>query len=661
MPYQYTYGDLVSGTNMRGGEWKASQIRETHGQSLDSRQAMQSIFTRASYDITDAIQVFIQASYNNARVEGISSPQFLPANLTIRGDYGFAPPAVAARILALGLTTLQMGTMNLDMPPVLSDNSRNVTRFVAGASGKIEAAGTSWTWDAYYQNGLSRSETSVPGIYSRSRFALAVDAVRHPTTGLVVCRSTLTAPANGCVPWNVMGVGVNSQAAKDYILGTAWRHEHLGQEVAAVSVAGEPFSLSSGPVSVAFGAEHRKEHVSGVVDAGSARNDWYAGNYLPNFGRYTVTEGFVETVVPLAKDAVWARSLDINGAIRATSYSTSGYVTTWKIGATYAPVDDLRFRATRSRDIRAPGLGELFAAGTANTNIVLDPFNGNASTAYQGFNQGNPLLQPEKANTTGLGVVAQPAFFPGLSASFDFFNIDIKDAIGSVGAQQIVNFCFEGNQAFCEAITRGLVNGQPAITRIRISPFNTTKQIVRGFDLEGGYRVRLDDIASSWRGDVALRMLATRMLKDYSDNTINVPTDNVGAGTPKWKWTASVNYTLDALRASLSARGRSAGKLSNTAILCTSGCPTSTTQNPTTTFNDRAGNFYLDTSMSYRFMTREDSGADVEAFLNVRNIMNSDPNPTYPGPGSPFYPLLADCGADDCLGRVFRAGVRFKM
>src|SRR5690606_5947974 len=154
----------------------------------------------------------------------------------------------------------------------------------------------------YYQHGISRSSTKVPLFYAKSRFNLAIDAVRHPDTGLIVCRSSITDPGNGCVPWNLLGVNVNSQAAIDYVSAApefAYRNERLVQIVAAIAFQGEPFELCAGPVSLAFGAEHRREQVRGNSDPRSQANDWYAGNYLPNFGKYHVTEGFVETVVPL--------------------------------------------------------------------------------------------------------------------------------------------------------------------------------------------------------------------------------------------------------------------------------------------------------------------------------------------------------------------------
>ena len=86
----------------------------------------------------------------------------------------------------------------------------------------------------------------------------------------------------------------------------------------------------------------------------------------------------METVVPLAKNASWAEDLDLNAAARVTGYSVSGVVNTWKVGLTYQPIDDLRFRSTYSRDIRAPTVGDLYQTGVAATETGRDDFNNNA-------------------------------------------------------------------------------------------------------------------------------------------------------------------------------------------------------------------------------------------------------------------------------------------
>ena len=76
--------------------------------------------------------------------------------------------------------------------------------------------------------------------------------------------------------------------------------------------------------------------------------------------------------IPVLKDAPFAQELSLNAAARYTDYSTSGGVSTWKVGASWIPVDSLRFRATRSRDIRAPTLNELFAAANSGQVAFLD-------------------------------------------------------------------------------------------------------------------------------------------------------------------------------------------------------------------------------------------------------------------------------------------------
>ncbi len=659
-PYQFVYGDLVSGLEMRGGQWKANQVRGTKGNSIDSKQDTQSIFGRVAYDVTENVNVFLQGSYTYSGVLTRALPQINPANLAVRTDNPFLPESVRQNAVTLGVTGFTLGTLHPDLPGNYTDNRRNVVRWVTGANGTFSAVGTEWTWDTYYQLGIARSAEDIPYTLSKSKFALAMDSVRNPS-GVIVCRSTLTNPTNGCVPYNPFGIGVNGQAVIDYVGIYMWRHQKFRQDVAAVNFSGEPFEMPAGPVSLAFGGEWRRERISGVAADVALANDGLFGNSLPSFGTYNVKEGYLETVVPLAKGEAWADSLELNGAVRATDYSQSGFVATWKIGTVYAPIPDVRFRVTRSRDIRAPNLNEYFAGGTSNTNTVLDRFNNSLPVSYQGFNQGNPALNPEKADAIGIGMVLQPTFIPGFNASIDYFDVKIKDAIGTVSAQTIVDYCFEGNNAFCSAITRGLnAGGTSVITRILIQPFNLALQQTRGYDLEASYRFRLSDVVDGWEGNVSLRGLASRVLKDYTDNTVNPPEDQAGALNPKWRFSAQLSYNLDPFSASLAVRGRSKGKQDNDWIVCTTGCPISNTTNITITDNTRDGTFYMDLSLNYEF-TPTDSEWKATGFFNVRNLFDRDPARAFPGPaGNSFRSLVGDCGnGSDCNGRTIRMGVRF--
>lgn len=661
-PYQFNYGSSRRDPWMIGGEWKSNQFNNV--QALDPAEHRQGVFTRVSYDLTDNVEVFGQAAWNYTDSDGVVGYQFNQANIIIRSDNAFIPEAVRTQLVARGITQFNMGSMNGDLPLRRTDNRRYTTRYVVGINGDTDAMDTTWTWDAYYQKGITRTHESVVDITNNARLANASDAIRGPN-GTIVCRINADASTTNddpsCVPFNRMGTGVNSQAALDYLIDDPYRNQRFAQDVGAFSVSGEPFDLWAGPVSLAFGAEHRIEKVSGAVDP-AYRSGWFVGNFLPSSGKYNVTEGFIETVVPLIE-----QQLDLNAAVRLTDYSTSGFVATYKVGTTWSPIPDIRLRGTYSRDIRAPNLQELFAAGTSNTNTVIDPFNNRQSIQYTGFNTGNLSLDPEKAKTIGLGVVVQPGFLPGFQASVDYFNIDVEGAIGTVAAQDIVDFCFESIQQYCSAITRGTSpGGAPIITRIAISPFNLAVKEARGLDFDASYRFALSDLNEGWNGNIALRVLASHYIKNYEDNGIVLPTDTAGQNdgdeTPSWTYRISATYSNDPLTFTLTGRGVSSGTILNSNIECTTGCPVSTASNRTIDNNQLAGAFYLDTNIAYSLSSYEDNGLDIETFLNVKNIANKDPVIVPGGPaGSAYGTISTNQGVYDALGRVFRAGLRFRM
>src|SRR6185437_736181 len=112
---------------------------------------------------------------------------------------------------------------------------------------------------------------------------------------------------------------------------------------------------------------------------------------------------------------------------------------TWKVGATYTPFNDLRFRATHSRDIRAPNLGELYSRGQSGTSTITDPFKGNAVFTVNSPTVGNNALDPKIADTNGFGVVYRPSWFPRFIASIDYYHINISGAISTLSGQQELN------------------------------------------------------------------------------------------------------------------------------------------------------------------------------------------------------------------------------
>ena len=650
---QFDFG-TVANPWIIGGDWAMTQVNDT--QSLDPEENRKSIFGRISYEVAPWLNVFAQGSYARSVNQGQLGIHRNQGNVTIQADNAFLPEEVRSALLAAGETSFRFGTTNADLGIRTNRTTRGVQRYVVGANGEFPLFADYARWDVYYQKGIANTREEALGIANNTRFALATDAVFAPAgnalgvaEGTIVCRSSLTDTDNGCVPLNRFGVGVADPAALDWILGDLYRKQRFEQNVVAANLSFTAFDLPAGPLSVAIGGEHRTEEVSGYVED-RYQSGWFTGNYLPSFGDYSVTEGYLEVLAPVFD------GFDVNGAIRATDYSTSGYVTTWKLGATFEPIDGLRFRATRSRDIRAPNLAELFTAGSTRTNTVLDPFNGNQSTPFAGTSTGNPRLEPEKADQWGLGVVVQPRFFPGFSASVDYYDIKIKDAIDSLDAQTIIDRCHEGVSEYCAAIVRG-PNDFGTNLQIFESPFNFASQRARGLDFETSYRTDLG------AGALTLRGIATLYLENTVDNGIDPAVDIVGEntayGNPEFVYRMIASYADGPLRLNLIGRGISSGTYDNSFVECTSGCPESSATARTINTNHIDGAFYLDASVYHDFSL---GMSELSLFFAVSNLLDKDPPVVGSGPaGSAYATPATNQSLFDLLGRAFRIGATIEF
>ena len=302
--YQIAYGDIYTGALMRGGSWDALNVISVRGAAAQPQQNRQDVFTRASYDISDNVNVYAQAAWGHLYSYSSGAPNFFPGNLTVSTENAFLPDSLRAGLQPAGtVTTFTMGTLNWDLDNFRAVYDRRVLRFLAGAEGTFTAAETDWKWDAHVSVGQMFGTLQSRGAIDRTRYPLAVDAVRNPATGAIVCRSTLTNPTNGCVPYNVFGIGVNTPAAVNYLQGRyGWNLQRLNQKVAAVNFAGEPFSTWAGPVSTAFGYEYRRERMRQVVDPEEIANPtiWFQAAGQPYTGAFTVHDLYLETVIPLA-------------------------------------------------------------------------------------------------------------------------------------------------------------------------------------------------------------------------------------------------------------------------------------------------------------------------------------------------------------------------
>ena len=629
----FTYGEYVGATNMVGGSNRGYNINT----GVDIAPGLERVaaYARASYEFSPAFSAALEYSHAWTRGGGMTLPARDTA-IRIGRDNAFLPQEVHDLMVANNVESFNLGRMSYDIGVAESDVTNTTDRVVVSFSGDLADSGD-WRWDGYYQYGKNVNEQTVLRNRIRSRFALAADAVFDG--GDIVCRSTLTDPGNGCVPLNLFGEGAPSAQAIAYVTGTTQGRTDYEQHAAALNLAGNPFSTWAGPVSIATGVEYRSEKQATTADPIAEAGDFEANNSRSYGGKFDVVEGYVETVLPLASDASWARSLDLNGALRIADYSTAaGTQVTWKVGATYEPVAGLLFRGTRSRDIRAPNIYELNLRSVPNTIILNYPPHQGLVTSYLA---GNPNLQPEKADTLAVGVSYRPGFVSGLQMSADFYQIHVRDLVSSLGPQAVADACRTGQVQYCDFLTFDS-NGVPVTA---LSTYvNLASVKLQGMDFALNYNAPIGLDARFF-----INGLANYNLHAKVDPGTGVVVDRAGeigskravglatGSSPRLRFTLSAGLELAALSLSGQVRYIGKGTYNNE---WTSGIQINDNTIPAAV--------YADMNIAYELTS------DVQLFGGINNLFDKSPPPV-PNAQS----LVTNPVYYDMIGRSYRIGLRY--
>ncbi|RST32164.1 TonB-dependent receptor [Sphingomonas ginkgonis] len=643
------------------------------GASLKSALKRADGYSRIGFDFAPDNEIYLTTNIAQVKTSNQPNPGAAKTGLTIQCANPFVPLSIKQQCATAGITSFQFGTSNAELPNIKVHTDRRQYRFVGGLKGKLGSGPSNWRYDAYYEHGLNITDINVDNITLTPRFNAAIQAIN--LNGQIVCANA-AARASGCVPLNLFaGNALPSAATLAYIAPEAgpFQHTKQTQDVASIAFSGEPLKLWAGPLSLAFGAEWRREfyrvnadpYGAGVTTISPNDSDypadpllntvngsnWYAGNYKNGRGRYTVYEGFAEMNLPLWDNQAIGRA-NFNAAARRTHYSTSGTIWAWKLGGTWqTPWSGIRFRGVTSRDIRAPNLSELFAAPVTTTvPNFTDPFTNTQVSIIQST-IGNSALRPETARDTELGVVlSRPAWLPGFSVSVDYYHIKLKDVISSLSAQQIVNLCFAGDPTTCGAFNLHNTTGP---NFVNVQSFNLASWVTSGLNIEASYQ---------WNrplglpGNFTVRALGTHIYKFIVNAGIpnTIPNDQAGVNTgatPDWKWLAIQSYTTDKFSLTAQERWFSDGVFGHQYVVCQTGCPVSTVNNPTIDFNKMKGAFYLDVGGSYNL------NRNFTAFFKVDNVFDHDPAPApQTNTGLDVNPALYDT-----LGRIYRVGLRFNF
>jgi outer membrane receptor protein involved in Fe transport len=358
-----------------------------------------------------------------------------------------------------------------------------------------------------------------------------------------------------------------------------------------------------------------------------------------------VTEGNLEIDGPILKNS-FVQSMDFQLAGRVTGYSTSGVVETWKMGLTSQVTDDFKLRAIWSEDIRAPIISELFAVPQYNRGSLLDPKTGKSAAIFYTA-QGNLNLVPEEANSVSAGVVFTPTWIEGLSASLDYYSIDISKAIVATNNTQILNQCTLGNAAFCQYMffgAAGFPTDYPGALNLVINPtVNAGQQTTDGFDFQSNYQMELfaGTIAFSALGNYTTSFTQT-LFGTFADGAGILGSDAVGGytGTPKFKGALQMTYSEGPWEGSIKGRFISSARLN---------------QNWTNGVNVDNNNIpwvgYLDLSLQYKW------NENVEFYGTVKNTTNAPPPNIASTTGGASTSLLIYDG----IGRFYQGGIRINL
>ncbi len=627
----YDAGSLNNGTYQIGGEG----LSRNAGSSLIPGVRRLTTYARGEYRFSDALILSLEGGYTKTLSLFTGG---LPniASFTIQRDNAYLSQVVREAMVSQGINSFTLSKGFYDMGNINFRVNNETPHGMIGIEGDL---GGSWHYDAHYSYGKNIFQSDFTNNFAPAFYAFAADAVQVGNT--TVCRGVRdnVAAAAGCLPLNVFGPLSTSRSApgvQEYVNRSGFSRVEYSQHAGGVNVRGEPFSTWAGPASIAFGGEFRKEKQVLTADALSTAGRFQIGNATPFSGKFDVKEGYFEALVPLAREVAFAHSIDFNAAIRYADYSgAAGGQTTWKLGGVYEPIEGLRLRVTRSRDIRAPAIYELYSPGSSLAAALT--VRGATAVIPQNRSIGNPNLRPEIANTLTLGVVAQPPGIPGLRASVDYYNINLRDAIDSLSSANIGNFCTAGDALYCSFITFAANGTTPVSLAAPIQNIASFKS--SGLDFALSYRLGMGGSRA-----LTTRFSGTYALHSYVNGIDRAAENGLGSlgAIPRFRGNLQETYSDDNF--SLTAQLIYISKGNNDNNFNTI---------PALTIND---NVIVAAAYVNLFSTLKINDR-MELTASIDNLLNRDP------PVSPYATQGQAVNGQyyDKVGRAFEVGVRISF
>ncbi|MCX2783543.1 TonB-dependent receptor [Microbulbifer thermotolerans] len=569
------YGDFTVGEDLTLTEGATSH---DIGQYMWLAGAMErtSLTLSGNYSLTDALEIYGEAAYTNKTTNQQLAAQPLYAGNGLTLDPAqHLQPEIQSQLqqawqdaydawVAAGSNmddevnpypgaSWTEGFSSLNTRPVGGGNREyeqetDTYRFLGGLRGDLA---NGWSWDSFVSYSKNEGENVVTNFYSKSKLEQILD---------------------GSAGIDPVFAGGWSDEVINYMRYDDREDNEYELLNAALSLTGdiEAIQFQGGALGFATGIEYREESGEFNPSVETQAGTTFGNQQDATEGEYSATELFAEFNLPILSSVKYAEELSVDLAVRYSDFDTFGGETTGKVGFVYAPVEDLRFRASASTSFRAPGIYELYSGTSQSYEYLVDPCDTSAKntkgqgefcrnaavigsdlTVAPGFTQdssqvptnigGNDELEPEEAESYTFGIVWTPAFIEDLSITLDYYDIQVENAITSPDLQLILDECFRsGITSACSAITRG-AGGQ--IIALEGAKMNIGEISTRGIDLDIINNLHYD------AGQLALRLQASRLLEydEYNEQS-GQTSDWVGyVGTNsglyvKWRGLASATW-----------------------------------------------------------------------------------------------------------------------
>jgi iron complex outermembrane receptor protein len=368
---------------------------------------------------------------------------------------------------------------------------------------------------------------------------------------------------------------------------------------------------------------------------------------------------------------------------RLSDYSSTGTHPTYKTQASWAPSADLKVRVGFNRATRSPNINELFTPQGLGLGGSTDICAGEKPTAtqaqcalmgvsasqygnvpenpaqqYNTLGGGNPNLSPEVADTVTGGLVITPKALSGFTAAFDYYNIKIKNTIGTLGSNDILNQCAAtGSPLLCGLVHRDKFGTTWATNAgyVTTTNQNVGKRNVEGIDVNTTYAKPLGGA-----GLFTVNLIGTYLMQEGIDTGLYAY-DCVGyfgntCGNPAPKWRHLARFSLDTkFKTTISVGWRMIG-----AVTVDDANPNPALSNPDNLALDKVNNIdkipafhYMDLGATWK-MTR-----NAQLVLGVNNLFDKEP-PLAVGQSNNDY-AAGFYGTYDSLGRFFHTSLQFKF